>query len=260
MPRIDKSMFKSSSGPFQIGSERTTAEEALEVKVFQTDADLFVSFVGEVFDSFESQYQAANAQRPLLPFTKDDFVRYAFTAMRARLMRVNNERNVRIHDEQFMIRCDDPWQMPSIVAAVLNSIGRVSMESPVITVVPVWNPEYDEFVMTQRDWFKITQQIRGVAKNEYMKVVLVNSLSGDKSGDEMLLSLIPVRDEVGRVVRISHREQPVDPIAAAVFIIAGFDPEIYAGVNLGLHPLLLPPYYITVGAVRQNLWRLTDVA
>jgi hypothetical protein len=260
MPRIDKSMFKSSSGPLQIGSERTTAEEALEVMVFQTDADLFVSFVSDVYDSIESQYQAANAQRPLLPFTKDDFVRYAFTGMRARLMRVNNESNVRVGTEQFRIRCDDPWQMPSIIAAILNSVGRVSMESPVITVVPVWNPLYDEFVMSQRDWFRVTQLIRGVAKNEYMKVVLVNSLSGDKSGDEALLSLIPVRDEVGRVVRISHREQAVDPIAAAVYIIAGFDPEIYAGVNLGLHPLLLPPYYITVGAVRQNLWRLTDVA
>jgi hypothetical protein len=252
MPRIDKSMLKNSNGSFQIGSERTTAEEVLSVPVFQNDAELFVGFVGDVYDSIESMYAAANAQAVGLPFTKEELVKYAFTGMRSRLARVNNER--------FDVRCDDPWQMPAILAAIINSIGRVEIEAPVITMVPTWNVTYDEFVMTRSDWHRVTQLLRGVVRNDMMKLVVVNALAGDKAGDEMLLSLIPVRDDVGRIVRIAHRTQPVDPIAAAVYVIAGFAPEIYAGVSLGLHPLLLPPHYIAVGALRQNLWRLSDVA
>lgn len=252
MPRIDKSMLKSQNGSFSIGSERTVAEEVLHMPVFQSDASLFEEFVGDVYDSIETQYITASGQEVGLPFTKVEFLAYAFTGIRTRLARVN--------DDRFYIRCDDTWQMPAILAAIFNSIGRVQIEDPVVTVYPVWNVAYDGFLLTRIEWIRITQLIRGVARNQNIKLVLVNSLAGDRSGDEVLLSLIPVRDEQGRIVRISHKTQPVDAIAAAVYIIAGFAPDIYAGVSTALHPMLLPPYYITVGALRQNLWRLTDAA
>lgn len=252
MPRIDKSMLKSQNGSFSIGSERTVAEEVLLMPVFQSDSGLFEGFVGEVYDSIESQYVTASGQETGLPFTKMEFLYYAYTGLRTRLARVN--------DERFSIRCDDTWQMPAILAAVFNSIGRVQVEDPVVTIYPVWSAEFDSCLLTRTEWIRITQLIRGVAKNQNMRIVLVNSLAGDRSGDEVLLSLIPVRDDQGRIVRISHKTQPVDAIAAAVYLIAGFAPDIYAGVNTALHPMLLPPYFITVGALRQNLWRLTDAA
>lgn len=252
MPRIDKSMLKSQNGSFTIGSERTVAEEVLNVSVFQSDAELFIKFVGDVYDSIESQYITAVGQDRALPFTKEDLVRYAFTGVRTRLARVNNDR--------YDIRCDDPWQMPAILAAIMNSIGRVQIEDPVCTMTPVWNAEYDQQLLTRAEWTRVTQHLRGVARNAQMRIVLVNSLAGDRSGDEMLLSLVPVRDEVGRIVRIASRTQPVDAIAAAVYVIAGFAPDIYAGVSTAQHPLLLPPFYITVAALHQNLWRLSDAA
>lgn len=251
MPRIDKAMLKTQSGSFVVGSCRTAAEEKMEMTVFKTDADLFVEFVGDVYDSIVASYTSTPGCGDL-PFTKNELVKYAFTGMRTRIARVRNERSE--------IRCDDPWQMPAILAAVINSVGRVILENPVITIEPRWNHEYDQFILTQREWFSVTQRLRAVAKADGMKLINVNALSGDRSGDEMLMSLIPVRSEDGRIVQIGHRTMPVDPIAAAVFVISGFEPEIYAGVSLALHPLLLPPYYITVGALRQNLWRLSDAA
>jgi hypothetical protein len=251
MPRIDKAMLKTPSGSFVVSSCRAAAEEKMEMTVFKNDAELFVEFIGDIYDAIEAQYTATPGCGEL-KFTKMELIKYAFTGMRTRLARVNNER--------FEIRCDDPWQMPAIIAAVINSVGRVIIENPVLTIEPKWNTEYDSFLLTQREWHSVTQRIRATGRVEHLKLVLVNALSGDRSGDEMLMSLIPVRSEDGRIVQIGHRTMPVDPIAAAVFIISGFDPEIYAGVSLALHPLLLPPYYITVGAVRQNLWRLSDAA
>lgn len=259
MPRIEKQMLKTQSGSFTIGSCRTAAEEKMEMTVFKNDATLFIEFVGDIFDAIEVEYVTVAGCGNALPFTKDDFVKYAFTAMCTRVRRVNNDRTF-INSERFELRCDDPWQLPAGIAAVINAVGRVVLENPVITIEPVWNHEYDSYVLSQREWHRITQQLRAISRAGNMKLVLVNALSGDRSGDEMLMSLIPVRDEMGRIVQIAHRTMPVDPIAAAVYIISGFDPEIYAGVSLALHPLLLPPYYVTVGALRQNLWRLTDAA
>lgn len=259
MPRIDKAMLKTQSGSFTIGSCRTAAEEKMEMPVFKNDATLFIEFVGDVYDSIESQYVVVAGDGGELPFTKTDFVKYAFTAMCTRVRRVNNDRSS-VNNERFEIRCDDPWRMPAVIAAVINAVGRVVLEQPVITIEPVWNHDYDEYVLTVQQWHRVSQQLSAVARVEGMKITLVNALAGDRSGDEMLMSLIPVRDEMGRIVQVAHRTTPVDPIAAAVYIISGFDPEIYAGVSLALHPLLLPPYYVTVGAVRQNLWRLSDAA
>lgn len=259
MPRIEKQMLKTQGGSFTIGSCRTAADEKMVMTVFKDDATLFIEFVGSIYDAIEVEYVTVAGCGDSLPFTKDDFVRYAFTAMCARVRRVNNDRS-NILGERFEIRCDDPWQLPATLAAVINSVGRVMHESPVIMIEPAWNHDYDHMVLSQRQWHHVTQQIRAVSRAQNMKLVLVSALAGDKAGDDMLMTLIPVRDEMGRIVQVGHRTTEVDPIAAAVYIISGFDPEIYAGVNLALHPMLLPPYYVTVAALRQNLWRLSDAA
>lgn len=260
MPRMDKSMFKTQGGSFSVGSRRTAAEEKMEMTVFKSDAELFVQFVGEMYDSIETAYTAvATSDRPM-QFTKEEFVQYAFTAMATRVRRITNDHSL-INGERFELRCDSPWALPATLAAVINAVGRVMWEVPVVTIEPVWNHAYDEFVLVnERVWHRISQAIRATSRIEGMKLVLVNQLAKDPMGDDALMVLIPVRDEMGRIVRVGHRTMPVDPAAAAVFLISGFDPDIYAGVNLALPALLLPPYYVEAGEVRQNLWRLTDVA
>jgi len=253
MPRIDKVMLKSQGGSFSVGSERSVVEEVLEVKVFSEDAVLFTEFVSDVFDAIAAQYVNVTGATPMaFPVTRDEFVAYAFTALRTRVARVNNDR--------FPIRCNDPWQLPSVIAAAINGIGRVTLETPVVTITPVWNSDYDTYVLDVRQWHSVTQRLRAVAANSEMKLVLIKAIADDKSGDENILALVPVRDNVGRIVQLRQREHEVDPIAAVVYLLAGFAPEIYAGLSLATHPLLLPPYYVTVAALHQNLWRLADVA
>lgn len=253
MPRIDKTMLKSQSGSFAVGSERSVVEEVLEVKVFSEDARLFTEFVSDIYDAIAAQYVNVTGSIPMtMPVTREEFIAYAFTALRTRVARVNNER--------FPIRCNDPWQLPSVLAAAINGIGRVTLETPVVTITPVWNPAYNEAVLDVRTWHSVTQRLRAIAANSEMKLVLIKAIADDKSGDENILSLVPVRDELGQIVQLRKREHEVDPIAAVVYLLAGFAPDIYAGLSLATHPLLLPPYYITVAALHQNLWRLADVA
>jgi hypothetical protein len=142
---------------------------------------------------------------------------------------------------------------------VINGVGIVSREAPVVTLVPVWNDAYNDQLLTVREWHSITQRLRAVASNSEMKVIFVKAIADDKFGDEALMSLIPVRDEMGRIVRLGSHHT-VDTIAATVYLLAGFDPDVYAGMSLATHPMLLPPYYVTAAALHQGLWRLANVA
>jgi len=253
MPRIDKQMLKSQGGSFSVGSERSVVEEVLEVKVFSEDATLFTEFVSDIYDAIAAQYVNVTGSTPMaFPVSREEFVAYAFTALRTRVARVNNDR--------WPIRCNDPWQLPSVLAAAINGVGRVTLETPVVTITPVWNSEYGTMLLDVRSWHSVTQRLRAVAANSEMKLVLIKAIADDKSGDENVLALVPVRDNMGRIVQLRQREHEVDPIAAVVYLLAGFAPDIYAGLTLATHPLLLPPYYITVAALHQNLWRLADVA
>jgi len=259
MPRIDKTMLKSQGGSFPVGSERTVVEEPVQMIVFKNDADLFIRFVTDIYDEIASQYVIVSGGRPLdFPVTLEEFIKYAFTAVKTRVSRVaNNTANA--SGVRWAIRTDDPWQLPSVLAAALAGIGIVAQEAPIVTLVPVWNPEYDHYLMTVREWNVTTQRLRAVANNSEMKVIFVKAIASDKSGDEALMSLIPVRDSMGRIERLGSHHT-VDTIAAVVYLLAGFDPDIYAGMSLATHPMLLPPYYVSVAALHQGLWRLTHVA
>jgi hypothetical protein len=253
MPRIDKTMLKSQSGSFPVGSERTVVEDVITMAVFSEDANLFTQFVTDVYDAIAAQYVIHSGGRPMdFPVSQDEFIKYAFTAVKTRTARVNNER--------WAIRTNDPWQLPSVIAAAINGIGIVAIERPIVTIIPVWNPAYDEMLLTVREWNSVTQRLRAVAANSEMKLILVKAIADDKFGDEAIMSLVPIRDQMGRIVRLGKHDHEVDTIAAVVYLLAGFAPEIYAGLTLATHPLLLPPYYITVAALHQNLWRLTNAA
>jgi hypothetical protein len=259
MPRIDKTMLKSQGGSFPVGSERTVVEEVLTMAVFKNDAELFVGFVTDVYDAIASQYVIVSGGRPMdFPVTQDEFVKYAFTAVKTRTSRIANN-TATAAGVRWPIRTNDSWQLPSVIAAAINGIGIVTLEAPVVTIVPVWNEAYDPYLLTVREWNSVTQRLRAVANNSEMKLVLVKAIADDKYGDEAIMSLIPIRDELGRVSRLGSYHQ-VDTIAAVVYLLAGFDPDIYAGMSLATHPMLLPPYYVTAAALHQGLWRLSNVA
>jgi hypothetical protein len=259
MPRIDKTMLKSQGGSFPVGSERTVVEEVVPMVVFKNDAQLFTQFVIDVYDALASQYVIVSGGSPMdFPITQEEFVKYAFTAVKTRTARIGNN-TATVAGTRWPIRTNDPWQLPSVIAAAINGIGIVSLEAPVVTLVPVWNSAYDDMLLDVREWNAITQRLRAVAGNSEMKVIFVKAIADDKFGDEALMSLIPIRDDMGRVVRLGSHHT-VDTIAAVVYLLAGFDPDVYAGMTLATHPMLLPPYYVTAAALHQGLWRLSNVA
>lgn len=253
MPRIDKSVLKGLGEVTKLGSNRLIVDEVQDMVLwqFQSDTDLFEQFVLDIWNVYNERWGMYHNGQPL-PVTEDDFLRYCYTAMKTRVSRVRGER--------FHLRCDAPWQLPAPLAVAINAVGRVSLEAPVVTIVPAWNPEFDsKLIMEQREWYRITERLRAIGSDPDCKIILIKQLSGDPTGDENVMSLVPVRDTTGRLVRL-HGAHTVDAVAATVFLISGFQPTIYGGYSLLTHPQHLPAYYMEAAALVQYMWRYVDTA
>lgn len=253
MPRVDKSMLKGLGEVTKLGSNRLIVDEVQDMVLwqYQSDAQIFERFVLDIWEVYNERWGMYHNGMDL-PVSREDFVRYAYTAVKTRVSRVRGER--------FHLRCDDPWQLPAPLAVAINALGRVSLEAPVVTILPAWNPEYDStLIVEKREWHRITERLRAIGNDPDCKIILIKQLSGDQAGDENVMSLVPVRDELGRLVRL-HANHPVDAVAATVFLISGFQPTVYGEFTLRTHPQLLPAYYMETAALAQYLWRYVDTA
>jgi len=233
MPQLDRSAFEGAELA-RVHSSIAVAKE-VRLRVFETDDTLFRRFIAATHRSHVYKWEAVHPTGSF-PITELEWYKYAVTALRSRLARVN--------DERFEIRSDAEWQIPSMIAAVLNGIGRVTIDSPAMQYTPVWNEEYNQYLLTRLEWADITARLRSVAADrEYTKFTFVRNLTGDRTGDPMIMDLIPVRDAIGNIVQL-RSEMPVDGVAAFVYLAMGFLPEEYAVFDLNVHPRALPPKYI----------------
>jgi hypothetical protein len=248
MPRIDKTMLKGLPEAKGLHAERVIGDREEEVEVLH-DVDLFDRYVTSVHTALSFRWAADHANGTL-PVSAEEFLQYAYTAVRSRVARVRNER--------FHTRCDDRWCIPAQIAVPVNGIGRVLLEKRVVTLVPSWNKAHDKKLLDRDTWVSISQRMRAMTDYPGSKFVMMDALAGDRSGDEILMSLIPVRDEHGRITTL-RSEYDIDPIAAATYLISGLSPRSLDGVVLPDHPLLMSPSYIRAAGIMQFLDYLAEV-
>jgi len=245
MPQLDRGAFEGSELA-RVHSQSSSARE-VRVPVFETDDSLFRTFIDAAYDSHVYKWEATH---PVGSFTvtREEWMKYSFTALRSRLARVN--------DEPGQIRSDDEWQIPSMIASILNAVGKVTIDAPAMQYTPVWNKAYDNMVFTKPEWARVTAKLRALAADrDHAKFVFVRSLAGDRTGDRMIMDLIPVRDAVGKIVRL-HANTPVDGVAAFVYLAMGFAPEVYANLTLEVHPRTLPGRYLDSDVVEYGATEL----
>jgi len=248
MPRIDKSMLKGLTEVNGLHAERAISSQEVEVAVLD-DVTVFTRHVVATHHALAYRWSLDHVGlQP--PVTDEEATRYAISAARTRVARVNNER--------FDLRCDDRWCLPAQIAVPINGVGRVTMERKIVNIKPIWNTALDTQLLTRNQWFDISQRLRAMTDYPGSKTVMVDALAGEKSGDEVLMSLIPVRDEHGAIT-ILRSEYDIDAIAAASYLIMGLNPRALDGVVLPDHPLLISPSYIRVAGVLQYLDYLAEV-
>lgn len=247
MPRIDTSMLQGLGGASE-RIQRAIIDQVVEVVVL-SDATVFEESVASLHEMYDMRWGMFHQNTPF-PVTRDELIRYCYTAVRTRVARVCNER--------FHTRCDDPWSVPTPIAAALAGIGMVSLESPHMVITPKWDSDHDNMLLTHDEQRIITQRLRAVERDGDTKLLFARAISGDKTGDEALMALVPVRDQNGRVTELQSRTD-FDPIAGLVYLLLGLEPSITQSAPvLPMHPLLMPPVYIRAAALLQQMHRFVE--
>lgn len=251
MPRIDKTMLKGLDVAKFISAERILGNEVLEVTVL-SDEVIFERFVHSVYDAVAVRWEMFHVGTSF-PVTREEFTRYAYTAVKARVSRVRNER--------FHVRCDDSWTIPAPLAAVLAGLGNVLVEAPVLEVRPKWDRRHDDKLLTYEEWEIVSRRMRAVEKDENCKFVFAHAIEGSRSGDEVLMCLIPVRDANGRLVSLEGGfKMDVDPIAGLAYLILGLEPQEAEGLALPTHPLRSSPWKFSVRGLEHVIGKLAEAS
>jgi len=247
MPRMDDAILKNLRGVEVAHSQRYIGEERLEVSVL-SERSVFDEFVQGCYEVMNTRWGMFH-QDTAFPVTAEDFSQYAVTAVVARVMRTRNER--------FHIRCDDTWALPAVLAAILAGIGRVTLEAPVLSLVPAIDKKLATEALAYDAWANISRILRGVEQDPNCKFVFAHAIAGDKEGDAALMSLIPVTDDAGRLVEL-RQQYEIHPIAAAAYLILGLAPQGMGNEVLPVYPLLRSPHYIRIAGVKAFLNRFYD--
>lgn len=251
MPRIDKTMLKGLGLDNFVSAERTIENEVLEVTVL-SDELIFDRFVESAYDAISSRWGMFHPGADF-PVTREMFIRYAYTAVKARVARVRNER--------FHVRCDDQWTLPAPLAAILAGVGEVLLEAPVMTIRPKWDERHDDKILTYEEWVMVSRRMRAVEKDENCRFIFAHAIDGGKTGDEALMVLIPVRDASGRIVQLEgHAKMDVDPIAACAYLILGLEPQDAEGLALPTHALRSSPWSFKAQALTHVLHRFAEAS
>jgi len=228
MPKLERTAFEGSELN-RVHSSIVTARE-VRLMVFKTGDALFRRFIDATYDAHVYRWESAHPQGSFT-VSREEWMRYAFTALRSRLARVN--------DDHGQIRSDDEWQIPAMWASVFNALGRVTTDEPAILYTPVWNPAFDAEVLPRNEWARVTGKMRGLAADrEFVKFLFVKHLSGDRTGDDAILTLIPVQSVDGEIVELRSKTM-VDGVSAFIYLASGFMPEIFEGLTLDQHPRLI---------------------
>jgi len=233
-----------------VSTESDIARGELHVTVLATDTTLFERYINEQFNIIGARWEAFKSTET--PITRDEFVRYCYTAVRTRVARVR--------DEKFHIRCDSEWQLITGLATMLAQIGRVTSTSLGVTIIPKWNEALNEFLIPTRDEFQtISMKLRMMAREPHCKFVFADAIGGDKRGDDTMMTLIPVRNELGQLTLV-RGQKDFDAVAGVAYLILDLLPEGLDGVALSGHPLLTPPFFIRRAVVETYMTRYAEIS
>jgi len=246
------------------------------VTVFGTNSNLFSLLIDELYSLMEGHW--FDSTRTALPVTAVEFRMYCYMAARTRIARVNNERR-----NTWNLRTNDDWALPSQVANVVNSVGKVFMDETATMLVPMWpvatatadlHPDVDTDLMRESvddgSFVAISLRMKRI-KSHFdrlpgVPVIFVDHIANEFEGDPDVMCLVPAyasetsADEGEAPVRLHARaasDRMVNGTVAFNYLAWALLPAIYRSNHINLHPAESPGgRYIETAAVQATWLRL----
>jgi len=248
MTRDDNRQSQSALGNIKgVSVERDYANGEVYVSVLSLDTALFERWINDQYDIMDSRWAAVKSSD--LPISRDDFLKYCYTAVRTRVARVR--------DEKFPIRCDSPWMLPTGLATVLGMLGRAL--TPGATYLPMWDTANDDRITTSREEFhRLSARLRIIHDDAEVPFMFARGISGDRDGDSTLMVLLPVRDELGKLLKV-RGQKDFDAIAAFAFLIFDLSRGDLDGLALDDYPALAPQF-LRAAVIMQYMTRYAEIS
>jgi len=201
-----------------------TREVVLQTMV--GDIDVFRSFTGSMHNALSDHIESRGLR---MTVTVDELFKYYLTAVRARTYRAN--RQYEAHDPTFYIKCNSAWCLPATFASLVDKIGVVELDVPRATFVPVWPKAYDELTYSEpAELIPTTSKLKSIADHPDLNLTFVSAIQNNITGDAEVMSLIPVRDETGRIREIRGRV-PFDGVSAVTVYALNMVHGFYASLE-----------------------------
>jgi hypothetical protein len=248
------------------------------VLVFGYSNGLFNALVDELYSGMEGTWY--DTTRTQLPVTRDEFRTYCVMAARTRISRVNNERR-----HVWPLRTNDQWSLPTQIANMVNSVGRVFMDETASLIVPIW-PEFDAsadpveaaldttflrgLVDTDDFFVRTTMKMRRIEAHfkalPGVPVVFVDHIASEIEGDPDVMCLVPVYssptastagEEPVRLHARTSSDRMVNGTVAFNYLAWALLPSVYQQNHVLMHPLEIPGgRFIDSQAVHSTWMRL----
>jgi len=185
------------------------------------DIEVFRAFTGSMHRALSDHVESRGLK---MLVSSDELFTYYLTAVRARTYRAN--RQYEPHDPTFHIKCNSAWCLPATFAAIVDKVGVVELDVPRATFVPIWPDTLNDFTYSQPSQLvPTTAKLAALSDHPDLSLTFVSAIQSNVTGDAEVMSLIPLRDETGRIREIRGRI-PFDGVSAvtvyALQLVHGF--------------------------------------
>lgn len=213
----------SSSATSSVRPNLVTREVVRQLMV--GDLEIFTTFTGSIYAALVEHVESRGLR---MTISEAEMLKYFLTAVRTRTYKAS--RQYEAHDPTFHIKPSSSWCLPASFASIVDKIGVVELDVPRATFVPVWPVEYNELTYNQPvELIPTTAKFKSLADHPDLNLTFVHAIQNNISGDHEVMSLIPLRDQTGRIREIRGRV-PFDGVSAAtvyaLHMVHGFYGEL----------------------------------
>lgn len=193
------------------------------------DLEVFRTFVGAMHTALTDHVESRGTR---MTVSEPELFTYLLTAVRTRTYRAAKKYGD--HDPSFHIRTNSMWCLPSQFATIVNKIGVVELNVPRATFVPMWNVEHNEFTYSRpEELVPTTQRLRSLADHPDLRLTFIEAMASNETGDEEVLAMIPLRDELGRIREVRGKVN-YDGVSASVVFLLSMVNGFYSALDQAL--------------------------
>jgi len=159
--------------------------------VVASNSDLRTS-VGHMFSQLA---YLVDANGGIMNLAEEELLRYAVTGYKVRVEYVTKGKWQSLNYRRTQMHPKDQWAMLVPLHDAISAVGMTQLGTAGVRIVPVWDPESDELVLTREQRDQITLKLNTLTQRFGIQTASTLSTDIDGHHQVMILAYLPEREE-----------------------------------------------------------------